>query len=574
MKRSVMYRLFTYIKPYQAYLYGAILAALFSVGLSLVAPLWIGYIIDYMVGLGQVNFSVIGQNLFWLFLLFLASGIFRWFLSIWINLLTYHLTNDLRIRFFAKLHRLPLSYLDRHNHGDLVSRAINDIEAISEGVLQTFTQLFTGVITIFGTLCFMLSIHKIIAVIVVLLTPLSFLLASFVAKRTSRMFRQQATLQGKLSGYANETIANQNIVRLFGYESSAEKAFCATNEELWEIGVQAQFYSSLSNPSTRLINNLIYTTVGIIGAIYAISGRLTIGRIASFLTYSAQFGKPFQEITGVLTQIQTALASTRRIFSVLDEEEEEEAPSIQLQPGTIAFEQVSFSYQKDRPLLQNFSLTVKPGETIAIVGPTGSGKTTILNLLLRFYEPDAGQITWNGTNIQSFSRSSLRKQFGMVLQDTWLFSGSVRDNIAYACPQATEEQIVQVAKRAYAHPFIMRLPQGYDTILNEDAHLSAGEKQLLCIARVLLADPPMVVLDEATSNIDTRTEQKIQAAFDEMTKGRTVFVVAHRLSTIRHADRILVLRDGDVVEQGSHETLFQQSGFYRELYESQFQKTE
>lgn len=579
MKRDVILKILSFSKPYRRFFIGAILCALVSVTATLLMPVLIGRAVDCLTGPGQVDFTGIFHISLQFAALLAVHAVFGWLLSLFTNIIAYSTAKDIRKALFRKLNAVPLRYIDQNAHGDLVSRVVNDVDLIADGLLQTLTQLFTGVVTILGTLCFMLSINWVIALAVVLVTPLSFLIASFVAKSTNTMFQKQSAMQGKLGGYINEMIGNQKTVKLFGSEQQAEAAFEEINQTLYGYGVKAQFFSSLTNPSTRLINNITYALVGVGGAIGAINGLLSVGQIATFLTYANQYAKPFNEITGVLTQLQTAIASAGRAFEVLETQNETpDAPEALVLSGTegrVSMGEVSFSYTPSRPLIENLNLMVAPGSSIAIVGPTGSGKTTIINLLMRFYDVDAGHICIDGHDIRQITRDSLRKNYGMVLQETWVFSGTIRDNICYGKPDATDEQVVKAAKAAFAHSFIERLPDGYDTVISEDGgNLSAGQKQLLCIARVMLVDPPMLILDEATSSIDTRTELKIQRAFSAMMQGRTSFVVAHRLSTIREADTILVMDKGKIVEQGPHDALLARGGFYANLYQSQFAATE
>ena len=579
MKRDVILKILSFSKPYRRFFIGAILCALVSVTATLLMPVLIGRAVDCLTGPGQVDFTGIFHISLQFAALLAVHAVFGWLLSLFTNIIAYSTARDIRKALFRKLNAVPLRYIDQNAHGDLVSRVVNDVDLIADGLLQTLTQLFTGVVTILGTLCFMLSINWVIALAVVLVTPLSFLIASFVAKSTNTMFQKQSATQGKLGGYINEMIGNQKTVKLFGSEQQAEAAFEEINQTLYGYGVKAQFFSSLTNPSTRLINNITYALVGVGGAIGAINGLLSVGQIATFLTYANQYAKPFNEITGVLTQLQTAIASAGRAFEVLETQNETpDAPEALVLSGTegrVSMGEVSFSYTPSRPLIENLNLMVAPGSSIAIVGPTGSGKTTIINLLMRFYDVDAGHICIDGHDIRQITRDSLRKNYGMVLQETWVFSGTIRDNICYGKPDATDEQVVKAAKAAFAHSFIERLPDGYDTVISEDGgNLSAGQKQLLCIARVMLVDPPMLILDEATSSIDTRTELKIQRAFSAMMQGRTSFVVAHRLSTIREADTILVMDKGKIVEQGPHDALLARGGFYANLYQSQFAATE
>ena len=495
------------------------------------------------------------------------------------NVITYRTVKDLRIQLFNKLSAVPLKFIDQTAHGNIINRVVNDIDQVSDGLLQGFTQLFTGVVTIVGTLLFMLFADPLITLVVVVLTPLSLFVASFIAKNSYKHFRNQTVTQGELTGYIEEMIGNQKLVKGFGYEERAEKKFGTINEKLYGQGQKAQFYSSLSNPCTRFVNAIVYAAVGIIGAISAIYGRLTVGQISMFLSYANQYTKPFNEITGIVTQLQSAFASAQRVFAVLDE-----VPEIPDDPqalrktsceGRVELSDVSFSYDPERPLIENLNLLAHPGNRIAIVGPTGCGKTTLINLLMRFYDVNEGAISVDGTDIRNITRNSLRGSYGMVLQESWLFSGTVRDNIAYGKPDATDEEVKAAAKAAHAHGFIRRLPNGYDTIIAEDGgNLSQGQRQLLCIARVMLVDPPMLILDEATSNIDTRTELYVQEAFQKMMEGRTSFIVAHRLSTIKNADTILVMDKGHIIEQGNHQELLHKRGFYYRLYNSQFAASE
>ena len=500
-------------------------------------------------------------------------------MSYFTNVITYRTAKDLRIQLFQKLNGVPLRYIDRTAHGDFISRVVNDIDQVSDGLLQGFTQLFTGIITIVGTLVFMLMANVWVALLVFVLTPLSLFVASFIAKNSYKHFRGQTAIQGELSGYVEEMVANQKLVKAFNYEERSEKAFDEINARLYEQRQKAQFFSSLSNPSTRFVNAVVYAAVGLTGAVSAIAGHISVGQISMFLSYAQQYTKPFNEVTGIITQLQTAFASAQRVFAVLDEPVEEPDASDAIVAtsckGQVDIEKVGFAYDPSRPLIENMNLKVKPGQRVAIVGPTGCGKTTLINLLMRFYDVNAGQISIDGTPIRSMTRNSMRSLFGMVLQESWLFSGTIRENIAYGKPDATDEEVEAAAKAAYAHSFIKRLPKGYDTVIAEDGgNISQGQRQLLCIARVMLVDPPMLILDEATSNIDTRTEILVQEAFQKMMEGRTSFVVAHRLSTIREADVILVMNQGHVVEQGTHQELLAKDGFYANLYNSQFARTE
>ena len=578
INKSVLKRLLRYAKPHAGFLLLALVSAIINVSLTLYGPILVGRAIDYVIGPDQVDFAAMVPVLITLAGTIVVSAAFQWLMTYCTNRVSYKTVRDLRIQTYEKINTLPLKYIDGHAHGDLISRIVNDVDQVSDGLLQGITQLFTGVVTIVGTLLFMLTISPVITVVVVLVTPLSLFVAAFIARLTHRQFVEQQATQGELSGFVEEMIGGQKTVKTFHYEGRAEERFKEINGRLYDCGVKAQFYSSLSNPSTRFVNNMVYTAVAAFGAICAITGwpaPLTIGQISSFLTYANQYTKPFNEVTGVLTQIQTAFASAERLFAVLDEESERpdapDAAVLEHCKGDVAVEHLYFSYDPARKLIEDMNIAAKSGSRIAIVGPTGCGKTTIINLLMRFYDADRGSISVDEHNIQSVTRNSLRKQYGMVLQESWLFSGTVRENIAYGREDASLEEVVAAAKKAHAHSFILRLPQGYDTVISEDGgNLSQGQRQLLCIARVMLVDPPMLILDEATSSIDTRTEWKIQTAFEEMMRGRTSFIVAHRLSTIKGADLILVMNQGHIVEQGTHESLLAKGGFYANLYNSQF----
>ena len=578
MNQPVLKRLLHYTKPHFLFLIGAFVFAVIHISLSLYAPILIGRAVDQIVGVGNVDYSAMKSILITLALVVLGSALFQWMMAYCTNLVSYRTARDLRVQMYEKLNRLPLKTIDRHAHGDLVSRVVNDVDQVSDGMLQGMNQLFSGVITIVGTLLFMLTISPVITIVVVCVTPLSLFVAAFIAKSSHKMFFDQQAFQGKLSGYIEEMISGQKTVRAFHYESRAEQQFDEINSKLYDAGVKAQFYSSLANPSTRFVNGIVYTSVAVIGALCAITGvptRLSVGQITSFLAYANQYTKPFNEVTAVLTQIQTAMASARRLFVILDEPPEpqdtEDEKQVQRGGNVVELRDVFFSYNPNTKLLQDINLRAAAGQRIAIVGPTGCGKTTIINLLMRFYDVDSGDICIDGVDIRDMSRKSLRSLFGMVLQDTWLFSGTVCDNIAYGKPNASEDEIIAAAKAALAHSFIKRLPNGYDTVISEDGgNLSQGQRQLLSIARVMLVDPPMLILDEATSSIDTRTELLVQKAFQRMMEGRTSFVVAHRLSTIQEADMILVLRDGRIEEKGTHGQLLAQRGFYANLYYSQF----
>lgn len=577
--QQVIRRILSYTKPYNIYVMGAIISAIISVSMTLFNPILIGKGIDFMMGPGDVNYKGIVKIALILGIIMIIGAVFQWLLTLCTNILTYRTVKDIRIEAFNKLNTVPLKYIDGNSHGDLINRLVNDVEMISDGLLQGFTQLFTGIATIIGTLFFMLSINYVITIVVVVLTPLSFFVASFIAKKTHALFVDQSVTQGELSGYIEEMIGNQKIVKTFNYEQRAQQKFEEINERLYETGVDAQFYSSITRPCARFINAIIYAAVGIIGAISAVNGRLTVGQLSSFLIYANQYTTPFNEVTGVITQLQTAFASAERLFQVLDEvdevQDQPDAVVMTRTDGNIDIQGVEFSYNPEVKLIQNLNVTVKPGEKIAIVGPTGCGKTTVINLLMRFYDVDQGAIKIDGVDINHMTRNSMRNMFGMVLQETWLYSASIRDNIAYGKPDATGEEVVKAAKLARAHSFIMRLPGGYDTIISEDGdNISHGQKQLLCIARVMLVEPPMLILDEATSSIDTMTEVRVQKAFETLMEGRTSFVVAHRLSTIQEADVILVMDKGNIIEQGTHEELLARGGFYHGLYNSQFAKAQ
>ncbi|HIV19788.1 MAG TPA: ABC transporter ATP-binding protein [Candidatus Merdivicinus intestinigallinarum] len=577
--KDVVKRLLAYTRPYRGYLIGAMACALISVILSLLVPVFVGWAVDCLLGPGQVDYAALVRIILYTGLAAAGSAVFQWLMAYCNNVITYRTVKDLRIQLFDKLSAVPLKYIDQKSHGDLISRVVNDIDQVSDGLLQGFTQLFTGVVTILGTLIFMLAVNVWVALLVVVLTPLSLFVASFIAKNSYKHFRGQTTIQGELSGLAEEMISNQKLVKSFRYEKRAEERFEEINQRLYTQGQKAQFFSSLSNPCTRFVNAVVYAAVGIAGAAFAINGRMTVGTISMFLSYANQYTKPFNEVTGIITQLQTAFASAQRVFAVLDEPSEiPDAPEALVKEscgGQVEMRDVSFSYDPERPLIENLNLTAMPGSRIAIVGPTGCGKTTLINLLMRFYDVKGGSIRMDGVDIREITRGSMRAQYGMVLQESWLFSGTVRENIAYAKPNATLEEVEAAAKAAHAHSFIKRLPDGYDTIIAEDGgNLSQGQKQLLCIARVMLAAPPMLILDEATSNIDTRTEILVQRAFQKMMEGRTSFVVAHRLSTIKESDVILVMDKGHIVEQGSHEALLQKGGFYARLYNSQFARPE
>ncbi|MBS6952024.1 MAG: ABC transporter ATP-binding protein [Enterocloster asparagiformis] len=568
-------RILTYIREYRLWVVLSLALAVATVALTLYVPILTGRAVDRIVGQGNVDFMGLVQILKVILMAVAFTSVFQWLMNHINNKITYRVVKDVRTRAFNQLEVLPLRYIDSHSSGDLISRIIADIDQFSEGLLMGFTQLFTGVLTILGTLLFMLSINPWITIVVVALTPVSLFVASFIAKRTYIMFKHQSETRGELTGLTDEMLGNMKVVQAFGYQERAQKTFEEINGRLAGYSMQATFFSSITNPATRFVNSMVYAAVGIAGSYGAIRGILTVGQLTSFLSYANQYTKPFNEISGVVTELQNALASAARVFELIDQEPfpEEPADAVELKhvAGEVDLEHVSFSYDPSVKLIEDLNLSVKPGQRIAVVGPTGCGKTTVINLLMRFYDVDSGSIRVDGIDVRNVTRKSLRTNFGMVLQETWLKSGTIRDNIAYGRPDATEEEIVRAAKEAHAHSFIKRMPGGYDTVIGEDGgSLSQGQKQLLCIARVMLCLPPMLILDEATSSIDTRTEIQIQKAFARMMEGRTSFIVAHRLSTIREADRILVMKAGKIVEQGRHEELLAKNGFYAEIYNSQF----
>ena len=578
-RKETLARVLRFAKPYRWYLLAALVSAVLSVSLTLYAPVLIGRGIDQIIAPGKVYFDNLLPILIELGIVAVLAAIFQWLLTLCTNIVTYKTVRDLRSAAFEHMEELPLSNIDSRPHGDIISRIINDIDSVSDGLLQGFSQLFTGIITIAITLVYMLAINFKVGLVVVIITPLSLFVASFIAKHSFDMFRRQSAIKGQLSGCIEELVGNQKVVKAFSYEERAQQQFDRINHQLYDVGVKAQFYSSLTNPCTRFVNGVVYAAVAIVGALSCIAGGFSVGALSRFLTYANQYTKPFNEISGVITELQTAIASAKRVFDVIDEPVQQPDEPDAAHPtgceGQIEIDRVSFSYEKSHPLIRDFHLQIKPGQRIALVGPTGCGKTTMINLLMRFYDVDAGEIRVDGQPIKKIVRDSLRSLYGMVLQDTWMFKGSVRDNIAYGKPDATDEEVVAAAKAAHAHSFIMRLPQGYDTVLAEDGgNISQGQKQLLCIARAMLTKPSMLILDEATSSIDTRTEIKIQQAFAQMMEGHTSFVVAHRLSTIREADCILVMKDGQIIEQGTHQQLLEKKGFYHQLYNSQFIQTE
>ncbi len=570
---EVLKRVFSELKGYRMQIVLSLLCAVLTVIFTLLIPVLTGKAIDCMLGQGAIQWSALLTVLEKMVVVIVGTFFFQWVMNRINNYITYDITKNMRQKAFNKMLVMPIKNIDAHSHGDYMSRIATDADVFSDGLLMGFTQLFTGVLTIIGTIFFMVRVSLPIALVVIVLTPVSLLVAKFVAGRTYAMFQLQAKHRGEQTAYADEMIENQAIVSAFSYNETAKKEFDVLNERLADSSFQATFYSSLTNPSTRFVNSLIYSGVGVAGALLAIAGGITVGGLTSFLGYASQYAKPFNEISGVVTELQNAIACAARIFEIIDapEVEESDAQHLDEVKGRIVFEDVAFSYDPEKPLIEHLNLTVEPGQRIAIVGPTGSGKTTLINLLMRFYETTHGSITVDGVDIRSIPRANLRENFGMVLQETWLKEGTIRENLMFANPDATEEQMIQAAKTSHAHEFIKRLPKGYDTyIKGDDGNLSQGEKQLLCIARLMLALPPMLILDEATSSIDTRTEMKIQEAFQKMMEGRTTFVVAHRLSTIREADVILYMQDGKVLEQGNHKELLQKNGYYAKLYRSQF----
>lgn len=561
--------------PYLHYLILSLVFAVITVGFTLYAPILIGDAVDFIVGKGQVDFGKILQILVKLAVIIGVTSVAQWLMNLCNNQITYRVVKDVRMNAFEHLQKLPLKYVDSHPYGETISRIITDVEQFSDGLLMGFSQLFTGVVTIAGTLAFMLSINVKISLIVIFITPLSLFVASFVAKKTYSMFKIQSETRAQMTSLVDEMVGNQKVVQAFGYGKRSLERFDTINEELKTCSIRAIFFSSITNPSTRFVNGLVYSGVGIFGAVLAMQGVITVGQLSCFLTYANQYTKPFNEISSVLTEIQNAFACAKRVFDFIDEEVEtkdkEGALILQQTDGSMELQHISFSYRKDTPLLKDLNLHVKQGQKVAIVGPTGCGKTTLINLLMRFYDIDAGKIYVSGHDVKEITKDSLRANFGMVLQDTWLKSGTIAENIAYGKPEATRAEIIEAAKAAHAHGFIKRMSDGYDTVISEDGgNLSQGQKQLLCIARVMLKLPPILILDEATSSIDTRTEIKIQEAFQKMMEGRTSFIVAHRLSTIKEADIILVMKDGNIVEQGNHEELLARNGFYAKLYQSQF----
>ena len=574
-RKATLNRVLHKIRPYSAFVVCSLLVAAVSVAAQLYIPILCGDAIDKMLGKGNVDLAGVLHIAVSILVVAAVAALAQWLLSVCNNRITFSVSRDLRNEALRKIQTLPLSYLDSHPSGDIVSRMVADVDTFADGLLMGFTQLFSGILTIFGTLLFMLRENVPITLVVVCITPLSLVVAGFLAKRSYGYFQSQSTVRGKQTALVNEMIEGQKVVQAFGHEAESLAAFDEVNGQLQDVSLKAIFFSSLTNPATRFVNNIVYAGVGLVGALYAVRGGITIGQLSVFLSYANQYTKPFNEISGVVTELQNALACAARVFELLDAEDQvpEAENAAALQPdGHVQLQDVSFRYLPDRPLIEGLSLDVQPGQRIAIVGPTGCGKTTLINLLMRFYDVNSGSIKVSGTDIRDVTRASLRGSYGMVLQDTWLRAGTVRENIAYGKPDATMDEVIAAAKAAHAHSFIRRLPEGYDTVIAEDGgNISQGQKQLLCIARVMLCLPPMLILDEATSSIDTRTEVRIQQAFARMMQGRTSFIVAHRLSTIREADVILVMKDGHIVEQGNHDQLLAQGGFYAKLYNSQFE---
>jgi ATP-binding cassette subfamily B multidrug efflux pump len=575
MQKDTIKKVLDYIKKYKILVALSLIFAAVTVALTLYVPILTGRAVDFIIGKGNVDFDSLIKIAVEIVVIVAITAVLQWLMSICNNKITYGVVRDIRNEAFEKIERMPLSYIDTHEHGDIVSRIIADVDTFADGLLMGFTQAFTGIITIFGTLIFMVTINFKITILVVLVTPLSLVIANFIAKRTYKLFRKQSEIKGKQTGIINEMIGNQKVVKAYSKEADVLERFDEINDELQKVSLKAIFYSSTTNPATRFVNAMVYAIVGIVGAIFAINGHISVGGLSSFLSYANQYTKPFNEISSVITELQNALACAARIFDLIYEKSEEpdkegaiESLSID---GTVSLKNVNFSYVPDKKLIENFSLDVKKGQKIAIVGPTGCGKTTLINLLMRFYDVNSGSISISGENIMDMTRDTLRNSYGMVLQETWLKAGTIKENLMMGNESATVDEVIEAAKASHAHSFIRRLENGYDTYIGEDGgSLSQGQKQLLCIARVMLTKPPMLILDEATSSIDTRTEIKIQEAFNILMKGRTSFIVAHRLSTIREADVILVMKDGNIIEQGNHDELMEKGGFYANLYNSQF----
>lgn len=577
-QKSTLRKVLRYIRRYWGYLGASIILAAVTVALTLYLPILIGQAVDRIVGKGAVDFAGIFVILRKMAVIIGLTAVAQWVMNACNNKITYNVIRDIRTEAFEKIEKLPLKYLDAHSYGEIVSRVIADVDQFADGLLMGFTQFFTGIVTIFGTLIFMLTISVRITVAVVVITPVSLFVASFIAKKTFSMFKLQSETRGEQTAFIEEMVGNQKVVQAFSHEDEALEKFDEINERLQKYSLRAIFFSSITNPSTRFVNSLVYATVGVVGAFTAIAGGISVGQLSSLLSYANQYTKPFNEISGVITELQNALACAGRVIELIEEDAEvpdaEDAVDLEHANGKVELSHVYFSYVPEQKLIEDFNLSVKPGQRVAVVGPTGCGKTTLINLLMRFYDVNSGTIKASDIPLQQLTRKSLRDNYGMVLQETWLRSGSIRDNIAMGKPDATDEEIIAAAKASHAHGFIKRLPEGYDTVIAEDGgNLSQGQKQLLCIARVMLCLPPMLILDEATSSIDTRTEIKIQNAFAKMMQGRTSFIVAHRLSTIREADIILVMKDGSIIEQGNHEELLEKNGFYAKLYNSQFAKT-
>lgn len=571
---KVIKRLIKYCKPYRFILLFIFILSTISVLLTLLTPVLFGQAIDLLIGINKVNMNALFIKLLVITIVIVLTALVQWLLGQLTNKITYNITNTLRNSVFEKIHLLPLKYLDRQPRGDIINRAINDIDLIGTGLLQSFTSLFTGIATIIGTILIMCLINLSIAIVVIVLTPLSLVVASIIVKRTHIYFKEQLDIRSEMNAYIEEMIGNQKLIKAYNYENINEDNFLKINQKMHVSGVKSQFYGALINPTTRVVNNLVYGAVGVFGAISVINGHFSVGMLSSFLTYANQYTKPFNEISSVMSEMQTALAASQRVFDLLDEKEESaqnETTEINNVLGEVILNNVYFSYDKNEPLIEDFNLKVKPGQTVAIVGKTGCGKTTLINLLMRFYDQNRGSIEIDGLNTLSIDRNSLRKMYGMVLQETWIFKGSIKENIAYGKSDATDAEIIEAAKKARAHKFIINLPDGYDTMIEENGgNISEGQKQLICIARIILTKPPMLILDEATSFIDTRTELQIQKALDAMMEGRTTFIVAHRLSTIENADTILVMDKGKILEQGNHQDLLAKKGYYYMLYNSQF----
>lgn len=575
MQKDTIKKVLDYIKKYKILVALSLIFAAVTVALTLYVPILTGRAVDFIIGKGNVDFDSLIKVAVEIVVIVAITAVLQWLMSICNNKITYGVVRDIRNEAFEKIERMPLSYIDTHEHGDIVSRIIADVDTFADGLLMGFTQAFTGIITIFGTLIFMVTLNFKITILVVLVTPLSLVIANFIAKRTYKLFRKQAEIKGKQTGVINEMIGNQKVVKAYSKEADVLERFDEINDELQKVSLKAIFYSSTTNPATRFVNAMVYAVVGIVGAVFAINGHISVGGLSSFLSYANQYTKPFNEISSVITELQNALACAARIFDLIYEKSEEpdkegaiESLSID---GTVSLKNVNFSYVPDKKLIENFSLDVKKGQKIAIVGPTGCGKTTLINLLMRFYDVNSGSISISGENIMDMTRDTLRNSYGMVLQETWLKAGTIKENLMMGNESSTMDEVIEAAKASHAHSFIRRLENGYDTYIGEDGgSLSQGQKQLLCIARVMLTKPPMLILDEATSSIDTRTEIKIQEAFNILMKGRTSFIVAHRLSTIREADVILVMKDGNIIEQGNHDELMEKGGFYANLYNSQF----